>query len=182
MADIEFCRHGDWVQNCKECRELRKQSLPKFKGASRSGKKTPENSDTYFGHSWPEWFAMRDAGIAIIEERGAQGSTITYPELWEAIAGRLGRHLESVQYEVPALLEGIDEESGMDARFLLTALVVDGYTAIPSEGFFRLAERRNLLAPGDTPPPGQAGRRSLSPAQRKFWEDQVAGVFAILRT
>ena len=27
MAEIEFCRHGDWVQNCKECRELLKQPV-----------------------------------------------------------------------------------------------------------------------------------------------------------
>lgn len=82
---------------------------------------------------------------------------------------------------VPALLEAIDEESGIDARLILTALVVDGNTGIPSEGFFRLAERRNLLDPSDTPPPGQAGRRELSPAQRRFWEDQKRGVFAILQ-
>ena len=151
----------------------------KFKGTSNSDRKTPENSDTFYGHPWVEWFAMRDAGIAILRDRGAVRRLITYPELWEAIETRLGKELGSSQWKVSRLLEDIDEESGLDAQFILTALVVDARTGEPSEGFLRLASKRHLLAEKDTPPIGQAGQK-LTPEQRRFWEDQKAGVFKLL--
>ena len=121
MAHIELCQHGKWIHNCRPCREKRRQSLPKYKGTSTSDKKTPENSDTFYGHPWAEWFAMRDAGITILRERGAGRRLITYPELWEAIETRLGKDLGNSQWKISRLLEDIDEESGLDAQFILTA-------------------------------------------------------------
>ena len=180
MGEIEICVHGAWIHNCRPCREKRKMSVPAYKGTSKSGRKTPENSDTYYGHPWPEWFDMRNAGIAILRECGERRHLITYPDLWVAINERLDKHLDSSQRKVSALLNWIDQDSGIDARFMLTALVIDGHTDIPSEGFFRLAERKHLLSASDSPPAGQAGRRELSPAQRRFWDEQKNGVFEIL--
>jgi len=179
MVEIEICSHGQWIQNCKPCRERRKQSVPTFKGADNAATKNPENSTHFYGHPWAEWFAMRDAGVDILHEYGGRRRLITYPDLWAEIEVRLGRSLRSTTWEVGRLLEDIHDESGIDERFMLTAIVIDGKNEVPSQGFFRLASRRHLLPEINVPKAGQEEGK-LTLAQWEFWEDQKTGVLDIL--
>ena len=175
-ADPE-CKHGAPRSTCSICLVLRPTGrIPAGKSTS-SGRKTPKNSATYFGHPWSEWLEMVDAGIAYLIECAKQHRTASYGELWEFIGRRLGRDIGNSWRQIPQLLGYISERSFEGVGLFLTALVIedvpDGH---PEQGFFRLAANRGALPDSDAPPTGEVW--TLTPAQRRFWEDQVAAVFA----
>ena len=142
-----------------------------------SGRKTPQNSDTYFGHSWPEWSEMVDVGIAYLIECAKRHRTAAYGELWEAIEKVLGRDIGNSWRQMPQLLGYISERSFEGVGLFLTALVVDDVPdGHPEQGFFRLAAKRGALPEREAPRMGEPW--TITSTQRRFWEEQVAAIFA----
>ena len=161
MTASNHCEHGVVLQLCPKCKDaFREQRRVERQGSnSWTGRKTPDNSDSFFGHTWPEWFAMRDAGAAIILEHARAGEYLTYPELWAGVRSRVGFEIGDPWRQVPILLEYISDYTFEDIGLFVTALVVDGTPANgPSEGFFRLAGQRGAL-------PKPTLRRRASPGR-----------------
>lgn len=179
-GEDDECIHGLTALTCSLCKAP-KAAPSSQKGWSRpssaSGRKTPENSTSYFGHPWSEWFAMRDAGIECILQCARERRTTTYHQLWPEIERNLGVDLGNPWRQMPNLLGYISEQSCGEFRLLLTALVIEeGSVPQPGEGFFRLAAAMGLLAERDAPPEGVPWR-GMTELQRTFWEEQVETIF-----
>jgi hypothetical protein len=146
--------------------------------ASGNGRKTPQNSTTYFGHSWDLWHRMRDAGIAHIEECARRRTKTTYAETWSSVGARVGEDIGHPYRQIGHLMGHIAvqaHETTNDA--ILTALVVhEAGDDNPGPGFFRLAGSWGLLAAEDTPDKGGNGTE-MTPGQRAFWEEQIDAVY-----
>jgi hypothetical protein len=144
---------------------------------SGSGRRTPENSTTYFGHSWDMWYRMRDAGIAHLEECARQKVKTTYGEVWSSVGVQVGEDIGSPYRQVRQLMGHIAARSRETGDAILTALVVhEKGDDNPGRGFFTLAARWGLLAPEDVPETSDDGT-GMTPRQRAFWEEQVQAVY-----
>jgi hypothetical protein len=180
MNFSNLCEHGFVLQLCPKCKgAFREKRRVESRGAgSWAGRKSPDNSDSYFGHTWPEWFAMRDAGAAIILEHGRIRHYLTYPQLWAGIRKRVEFEIGHPWRQIPSLLGYISDYTFEEIGLFVTALVVDGDPSNgPSEGFFRLAAQRGALAERDAPPTGIPWT-GMTTGQKAFWEEQVARIFA----
>jgi hypothetical protein len=179
MTFSNVCEHGVILQFCPKCKDAfrEKRRVERRHSNSWTGRKSPNNSASYFGHTWPEWFGMRDAGAAMILEHGRTRRYLTYPQLWAGIRKRVGFDIGHPWRQVPSLLEYISDYTFEEIGLFVTALVVDGNPLTgPSEGFFRLAAARGALPETDAPPTGIPWT-GMSARQRAFWEDQVAKIF-----
>lgn len=179
MSVSNLCEHGNVLQLCPKCKDAfrAKRRVERQHSETWTGRKTPDNSDSYFGHTWPEWFAMRDAGAAIILEHGRKRRYMTYPQLWAGVRTRVGFEIGHPWRQVPSLLEYISDYTFEEIGLFVTALVVDGDPLTgPSEGFFRLAAQRGALSESDAPPTGIPWT-GMTARQRVFWEEQVARIF-----
>jgi hypothetical protein len=157
----------------------RQERAPK-RSSSAGHRKTPENSTEFFGHPWPEWYAMRDAAAAHIADRAAEGRTTTYEELWRAVAASVGNDLGTPWRKINRLLGAVVEQALEDGDLIPTALVVHDATRPegPGPGFFRVAAEYELLPWSDAPPDGEDDTWVMTDRQRAFWEDQVARLLA----
>jgi hypothetical protein len=179
METSNLCVHGVVLQLCPTCKKSfqEKQRFQRRRFGSVEGRKTPENSDSFFGHTWPEWFTMRDAGAAIILEHARAREYLTYPELWAGIRARVDFEIGHPWRQIPILLGYISDYTFEEIGLFVTALVVDGDPQVgPSEGFFRLAAQRGALPEADAPPTGIPWK-GMTTAQRAFWEEQVTRIF-----
>jgi hypothetical protein len=179
MSGTNLCEHGVVLQLCPKCKKAfrEKQRVERRRSDSWTGRKTPENSDSFFGHAWPEWFAMRDSGAAIILEHARARQFLTYPELWAGVRSRMGFEIGHPWRQIPILLEYISDYTFEEIGLFVTAIVVDGAPQNgPSEGFFRLAAQRGALPEADAPPTGVLWK-GMTARQRAFWEEQVSGIF-----
>jgi hypothetical protein len=180
--DGDDCIHGLAPLTCSLCVRPDKASVPKARPVSRNastnGRRTPENSTSYFGHSWPVWFEMRDAGIAHIRSCAQHRQTTTYGAVWAAVEGRLGQNLGNSWRQLPNLLGHISEHVYDESGVLLTALVIyeEGDDS-RGDGFFRLAASVGAIRQEHSPPVGVPWL-GMTSDQRDFWEAQVAAVFA----
>ena len=154
-------------------RQIAELAAAKAKAAPR---RSPETSATFFGYPWSEWFEMRDAGRACLAERAAEGGVITYGELWDTIATRVGRELGSPHLPLPRLLKDIAEVTIKDGEPNPTAIVVqqDGDQE-PGAGFFRDAVGLHELPAVEEPAKGEDW--VMSDAQRTYWTGQVAALY-----
>lgn len=180
-SDGAECKHGLQPATCVLCNgSLERASLERHHGSGgnrSSGRKTPENSETYYGHSWSEWFEMQDAVVSYIGEKAKAGEKATYGELWGALEERLGRDLGNPHYQLPSLLGYVALEGFERTNLVLTALVIyEGRPDQPGDGFFRLAAGLGIFDEKDAPEIGQEWSQ-MTPAQEVFWETQVAGLF-----
>ncbi len=77
-SDADECKHGLQPTTCVLCNgSLERAALERRQGSignRSSGRKTPDNSETYYGHSWSEWFEMQDAVITYIGEVQLSGA------------------------------------------------------------------------------------------------------------
>lgn len=180
VTELDECLHGLAPDTCSICLDRTRPTPPPRAHATSvfDGRKTPENSDDYFGHSWPEWFTMRDAGIAYISFR-ARGREMTgYHELWRAIAEKLGIDIGNPYRQEPWLLEYLSREFFEQTGLILSALVrYEEGDESPGEGFFRLAGILGVLAPEHVPEVGVPWK-GMTPEQERFWREQVDGVYA----
>lgn len=149
------------------------------RSSAAAGRKTPENSADFFGHPWPLWFAMRDAGYQHIIERARNRQTTTYGELWAAITDTIGEDLGNPWRKIDHLLGYVGEFAYERDGLMPTALVMyEGADETnPGPGFFRLAATMGLFPAGDAPPVGEEWKE-MTGTQRKFWEEQRDLVFA----
>ena len=146
-------------------------------GLNYQGRRTPENSEDFFDHPWSEWFAMRDAGVDLLERHAKKRTTTTYKKFWSGIQSGFVGDVGKSGRQVPQLLRYIGELSFDKYGLILTALVVtDGHDPHPSEGFFRLAARLGLI-PEDEAPEKGVEWIGMSKAQRTFWKAQVEGLY-----
>jgi len=153
------------------------KATPKPRAKAKAApRRSPETSATFFGYPWSEWFEMRDAGRACLAERAAEGGVITYGELWDTIATRVGRELGSPHLPVPRLLKDIAEVTIKDGEPNPTAIVVqqDGDQE-PGAGFFRDAVGLHELPAVEEPAKGEDW--VMSDAQRTYWTGQVAALY-----
>jgi hypothetical protein len=179
MNSSNLCAHGVVLQLCPRCKNSfrEKRRVERRRSDSWTGRKTPDNSDSFFGHTWPEWFAMRDAGADIILEHARRQRYLTYPELWAGVRTRVGFDIGHPWRQIPILLEYISDNTFELIGLFVTAIVVDGGPESgPSEGFFRLAASRGALPEADAPPTGESWAGMTGP-QRTFWENQVSRIF-----
>jgi hypothetical protein len=174
IFEDDECIHGLTLTTCVICKAPRgRQPAANRTSSYNDGCKTPENSHDYFGHPWPEWFAMCDAGAAYIRERALNGELVTYGELWEATERQMDKPIGNPWRQVPKFLMHISDREYERTGALLSALVVeDGPDGHPSEGFFRLAAARGFLAPEDAPIEGEPWTE-MTPAQQRCWESQL---------
>lgn len=174
----EECRHGLTLATCSLCKgppPVAKRWTPSRNQGD--GRKTPENSTTYFDHPWPEWFLMRDAGIQYLASCASEQRKATYGELWAAIEQTLEKDLGNPWRQQPWLLEYIGKEAYRDTGLILSALVIyqEG-DEHPGEGFFRLAAIVGALPEEDAPPVGEPWEE-MTASQREFWNTQVRLLF-----
>lgn len=159
-------------------REAQEKLRAKRSSSSSSERRTPENSQDYFGHPWPEWFAMRDAAFDFLVECARGRRTAGYGETWDAVGAAIGKELGSHWRELPNLLGFVSERSQAELGLLSTALVIyqpDAVSSGPGAGFFRMATRMGLLDDSDSPPDGEEW--VMSERQRDFWQSQVDALF-----
>ena len=110
IFDDDECIHGLTLTTCVICKAPRRRQPAANRTSSYdNGRKTPENSHDYFGHPWPECFAMCDAGAAYIRERALNGELVTYGELWEATERQMGKPIDNPWRQVPNLLTHISD-------------------------------------------------------------------------
>lgn len=144
---------------------------------SPSVRKSPETSATFFGYPWAEWFEMRDAGRAHLNDCAAQRQLTTYGELWQAIEETVGRQLGSPHLALPRLLRDIADVAIKDDEPNPMALAVQSAgDQEPGAGFFRTAVALHELPAVEEPPKGEDWE--MTDAQRKFWRGQVDAAFA----
>ena len=142
------------------------------KRAAPAPRKSPETSATFFGYPWAEWFEMRDAGRAHLNECAAERTLTTYGRLWEAIGERVGRPLGSPHLPLPRLLQDIADVALKDGDPNPTALAVQAEgDQEPGAGFFRAAVALHELPPAQDPPKGEDW--TMTDAQRAYWTEQV---------
>lgn len=146
--------------------------------SSRSGRMTPENSVSYFGHPWSYWFSMRDAGMKHIAETSHRSRLTTYADLWKGVVSEVGEEAGDPWRQLPMLLGYISDEHHDAVGAIPTAVVVydlaDGH---PGPGFFRLAAHYGLLPGADAPSLGEDWTQ-MTDRQQIFWDQQVTQVFA----
>jgi hypothetical protein len=174
-----LCEHGVILQLCPNCKSAfrERRQVERKRSDSWSGRKTPDNSSSFHGHTWPEWFAMRDAGAAIILEHARAHEYLTYPQFWAGVRSSVDFDIGHPWRQIPILLEYISDYTFEEIGLFVTALVIDGEPRIgPKEGFFRLASQRGALPEADAPPPGVVWT-GMNARQRAFWEEQVARIF-----
>jgi len=174
------CKHGLKLGSCRVCKEPNrpiKRQVRDTHGMTSQGRKTQENSDTYFNHPWSEWNEMRDFGLTFLEEIAASRSTVSYVRFWSAVRKGVDRDIGSPWRQIPLLLRHIGEQSFDNSGLLVTALVVteDRYPS-PSEGFFRLAARLDLIGIEDSPETGVKWLGMTKP-QRNFWLAEQARLY-----
>jgi hypothetical protein len=173
------CSHGTIPQFCDVCKVEIKRSQKEARARAKAnpgGRKSPENSSTFFKHPWNEWFEMCDAGQAILLDCAARRELTTYPRLWDGIRNHLQKDIGHPWRQIPSLLEYISGRSYEGLGLFITALVVDELSGVPNEGFFRLAAARGALPERDAPPVGEPWN-GITPAQRAFWESQADALF-----
>ena len=157
-----------------EAMQAAKAPKPASPSASTgTGKKTPENSSSFFGHPWPEWFAMRDAGYEHLVERARERRMTTYGELWDAVAEKVGVDLGNPWRQIDHLLGYIGEAAYEKDGVTPTALVTypgDGDVG-PGPGYFQLAVSLGLFPARDAPSKPSAWKE-MTDGQRQFWETQ----------
>ena len=179
LAAIRARRGTPERQALIEALQASKAKSKKQRSSSTSERKTPDNSAHFFGHPWPLWFSMRDAGYEHIIACARQRKTTTYKDLWAAITAALQQDLGNPYWQMGHLLGAISEHAFAKDGLMPTALVMyegaDETNAGP--GFFRLAESMNLLPDGVAPPPGEPWKE-MTDAQRQFWVEQRDLVFA----
>jgi hypothetical protein len=141
VSDNE-CIHGLVLETCSICLgHFRPKAVAMSRGrSSYDGRKTPDNSDSYFDQLWPEWFEMRDAGTSYVSDLARKGWKTHYGELWREIGNRLGRDIGNHVYQPPMLLEYMSVDFYEKTGLILTAPVeyAEG-KEMPGVGFFRLA-------------------------------------------
>jgi hypothetical protein len=173
------CSHGQIPQFCNVCKVGIKRAQQEARAkaeANPSGRKSPQNSSSFFNHPWSEWFEMCDAGQAILVDCATRGELTTYPKLWEGISNRLQRDIGHPWRQIPFLLEYISDRSYEGLGLFITGLAVDETNGVPTEGFFRLAADRGALPERDAPPAGVPWN-GITPAQQAFWESQKNALF-----
>jgi hypothetical protein len=154
----------------------------KKKTVASTGRKTPANSEEMFGHPWPVWFEMRDAGYEHILGCARAGKKTTEREVWAAVGKQLGRDLGTHSRQLPHLLVHITEHAYPTTGVIPTAIVIDKKgDEHPGARFFRRAAALGALPKQDAPKTGETWTE-MTPAQRTFWEDQVARMFAAEKT
>jgi hypothetical protein len=173
MSEINVeCKHGLKMGRCRVCNEpvsVAKRRTRTVKGNSLLGRKTEENSESYFNHPWPEWNEMRDLGLSYLREIAAKEKTVTYEGFWNAVRLGVGRDIGKPFRQIPLLLRHVGEKSFDDSGLVVTALVVTEATEpSPSEGFFRLASRLELIPEDESPETGVKWL-GMTAAQRTFW-------------
>jgi hypothetical protein len=180
-GDVE-CKHGLKLSRCRACKEP--TSIPKHRvrtsqGNSTFGRRTENNSESYFNHPWSEWNEMRDIGLSYLESVAINKSTVTYEHFWNAVRLGIGRDIGKQFRQIPLLLRHVGEKSFDDSGLILTALVVtDEAMPSPSEGFFRLASRLELLPVSESPEKGIKWM-GMTTAQRDFWLQHKAGLYEL---
>ena len=158
--------------------EMQAAKIRKKTATAKTGRKTPANSEEMFGHAWPEWFEMRDAGYQHILGCAQQGQKTTEGDVWAAVVAHMGRDLGSHSRQLPHLLVHITEHSYPTSGVLPTAIVMSAAgDEHPGPRFFRRAAVLGALPKKDAPATGDEWTE-MTPNQRAFWEDQVARMFA----
>ncbi len=146
--------------------------------ASRSGRKTPENSSSFFGHAWPFWFDMRTSAYEHIAESARQRLRTRYSDLWSAVLKSLGEGVGDPWRQLPVLLGYVSDEYHEAVGAIPTAIVVyDLEDEHPGPGFFRLAASYGLLPDEDAPPLGEDWVE-MTNVQGEFWVSQEHKVFS----
>lgn len=146
------------------------------RGSTVDGRKTAANSKEFFGHPWPFWFQMRDAGYAHLASCARQRQMTTYGETWEAVARAMGEEIGNPWRQEPHLLGHIAEHVHDEIGLIPTAIVVhESGDDHPGAGFFRLAVAMGLLSDEHAPPEGDDWQ--MTPAQDAFWRGQVEAMF-----
>jgi hypothetical protein len=177
LADLRAGRNSP-VRQAQIAALVAKAAAKRTTKESGSGRKTPENSTTYFGHSWDLWHRMRDAGIAHIEECARQRGKTTYGEIWSSVGAAVGEDIGNPYRQIGHLMGHIAvhaHETTSDA--ILTALVVhEAGDDNPGPGFFRLAASWGILSAADAPQEGE-NWTEMTPRQRAFWKEQVEAVY-----
>ena len=179
-SNQKYCRHGLRMKSCRTCNL--QDPPPSRRGTNgvmrySSGRRSPENSATYFNHSWEEWFEMQDAGRNFLERCAQAKRMPEYDEFWLAVKIGVGHSVGSAWRQVPQLLRQISEQSLRENRLAITALVVSGGVAGgPNEGFFSLSVREGLLEESETPKKGEEWT-GMSKKQRNFWLRHVQEIF-----
>lgn len=180
MDGVDECKHGMKATNCGICKEPALAHRSKHRtagGGVYQGRRTPENSDDFFDHPWVEWYAMRDVGMELLKRYAKKRSTTTYQRFWSGVRSGFAGDVGKSGRQVPQLLRYIGELSFDEYGLILTALVVtDGRDRHPSEGFFRLAARLELISDSEAPDTGVEWT-GMSTLQRAFWKDQVESLY-----
>lgn len=177
MAEREICSHNKWVRACKQCDPGRNVANLQYKDSTIPGPLTPENSPSFYGYAWEDWFALRDSGIAILKEVGSEGRLTYYSTFYPKVYRSVGLSPKAASGERSRLLKCINDDSGLDARYLLTCLLLTGKKPRkPMRGFFTAAAERGLFPESEVPKPEDEDR-ALTPAQKEFWEDQKRAVW-----
>ena len=143
------------------------------KSSSGTGRKTPENSDSYFDHPWPEWFDMRCRHHAHCQSGREAGED----DLRRAVGRDRRDHREgSRQSALPiAKSPRLHREQGLrgdEPRHSALVDVMMTPLSCLAGAFFRLAADLGVLPEVDAPPVGEDWLGMTSP-QREFWEGQV---------
>src|ERR1035437_5464912 len=148
--DSQECKHGVRTGRCTIC-NAPPRSGRDFRGQDpRTGRskqrRTPENTETYYGHPWPEWLQMEEIGRQYIVEKARRRQTTKYGEMWAAIESAMGQDIGQFRLQMPNLLRRLAETSLDEFGLVVTALVVyDQLPEYPGEGLFQLAVREGLL-------------------------------------
>lgn len=160
----------------KKAEEARAAERRRKSASTANVRKSPENSSDMFGHPWPVWFQMRDAGVEYLQQCARERRYATYGELWQAIGDALGEDIGNHWRQLPILLGYMSVAAFPDLDLILTALVVspdqsDG----PGPGFFRIAAELGALSETESPPEGE--NWSMTDAQRAYWDETVHALF-----
>lgn len=159
-----------------EAIQRRKTEGQRRTSASPNGRRSPENSPDMFGHPWPTWFAMREAGLEHLTTCASDRRLTSYKELWDAIERSLDQDLGNHWRQLPVLLGYMSVQALSEYDLIPTALVVaPDENNEPGPGFFRIAADLGLLAEADAPPIGEDW--TMSDTQRTFWEATVEGMY-----
>ena len=111
-----------------EALQQEKDRAVRRKKAAASGRKSPENSSSMFGHPWPVWFQMRDTAMEVIAEATAKGDLVHYGELWDEMEHRLA--VGAQDHEVGIGFFAVGEVA---ADFAFDEVVDDGGLALHLE-------------------------------------------------
>lgn len=93
---------------------------------------------TVFGHREDIWMQARTEARGILEHVAKLRGTLTYTDLCKKISLI---KFQPEGHDLHELLYQISEESEMEGRGLITALVVHKHDYQPGGGFFKLAEK-----------------------------------------